>query len=335
MSESFIRRHRADWERFSGILTKLESLGGELLAEEDMRSFGPLYRKINGDLAYAKAQRLDGELIEYLNDLAGRGFNHLYAAAPRRHGWAKFISQQLPDALRNQQRYFWAAFLLMILGVIGGYLITRYLPHLSESLFPRIIGEDLMKRFKNDQWFNNPLAQRPLVASLILTNNVRVALLAFGAGVAAGVFTLAILLFNSMLLGHLAAYFARHGHAYPFWAAILPHGIIELTAIALAAAGGWILGMTMLFPGDYRRSDALRLIATDASCMFLSSVLLLGIAGLIEGLFSTIPTRSIPNEARLTVAGLTLLFLFFVGRWIGLRPIALFKSLKGAAGTRN
>lgn len=336
MSEAFIRRHRADWERFSAILTKLESIGNELLPEEDVRIFGPLYRKISSDLAYVKAQQLDPELLEYLNDLAGRGYNQLYTATTRSTSLKHFFVHQLPTALRRQQRYFWAALVLVILGTYAGYMLTRHLPYIAEGLFPKVIGENLLNRFKNDQWFNNPLEQRPLVASLILTNNVRVALLAFGTGIAAGLLTFSILLFNCMLLGHLAAYFTRHGHAYPFWAAILPHGIIELTALALAAAGGWILGMTLLFPNEYRRSDALRIKAPDAACLFLSSVFLLGIAGLIEGLFSTIPTQSIPNEIRLGVAALTLIFLVVMVRILHLDPRTLiFPSKQNAKHDTN
>lgn len=326
MSELFIRKHRADWERFNRILSQLETLGKDLLHEDDIRSFGSLYRKISSDLAYAKAQSLDTELIEYLNNLAGRGYNHLYSAPKRTKGWIDFFRFQLPAALRGEQNHFWAALLLIILGTLGGYLITRYLPYVAEGLFPKVMGEELLERYRNDRWFNNPLVQRPLIASLILTNNLRVALIAFGTGIAGAVFTFLILLFNSMLIGHLAAYFARHGHAYPFWSAILPHGIIELTALGMAAAGGFVLGKTMLFPGDLRRADALRLKARDASCLFISSLILLGIAGLIEGLFSTIPTEAISNEGRLVFAAGTLIFLVVLGRRMGLDPRSLFSS---------
>ena len=180
-----------------------------------------------------------------------------------------------------------------------------------------------------DEWFNDPLAQRPVIALLIMNNNIRVAINAFVLGIFGGIFTLWVLLHNSLLLGYLAAVFARQGYALSYWAAILPHGFIELTAIALAGAAGFVIGTALLFPGELKRSDNLRRKGREAALIFLAAVLLLVVAGLIEGLFSTITTKVIPDGGRLAFAGLTLIFLWWLGRKTGLLKAELVLSDQG------
>lgn len=316
MSESFIRRHRRDWERFDKILRVMENRGPRFLTKEEIRTVGPLYRKICTDLSFVQAQNYDSEVVSYLNDLAGRGYNQIYQ--PEKSSLLHLFCSDLPKALQKNSRYIFWAVMLIITGIILGYAITSWAPLISDEIFPKVVGEKLIERFKNDQWFNNSLEQRPVVAMLLMQNNIGVAINAFALGIFAGIFTFWVLLSNSLLLGYLAAVFTRQGYALSYWAAILPHGIIELTAIALAGAAGWVLGMALLFPGELKRGDNLRLKSREAVLIFLSSVILLVIAGLIEGLISTIPTKIIPDGERLVFAGLTVVFLWWLGRKTGL-----------------
>ncbi|HEX2953204.1 MAG TPA: stage II sporulation protein M [Bacillota bacterium] len=323
MSQSFIRRHRAEWQRFNDILSKLEHTGIRTLTPDEIRSFGPLYRKVSADLAFVRSQSFDPELVEYLNDLTGRGYNRLYITESTGQGLIRFVRETLPLTLKRNRRVIWSAIALIYLGVLGGYLMTVFAPHLTQMLFPRAFGEELLKRFRSNEWFNNPFAQRPIVASYILQNNIRVSIYAFASGIIFCLPTLYVLAMNGLLLGHLAAYFSQYGHAYDFWAAVLPHGIIELTAIGFAGAAGWVLGMAWLFPGNLRRADNLSIKGREAAQLFLVSVFLLLIAGMIEGMFSTIPTQSVPNEVRLAVAASSLIFLLYLGiksRLIQIKP---------------
>lgn len=331
MSESFIRRHRAEWKRFDDILTRLERLGMKSLTTEEIRSFGQLYRKVSTDLAYARAQQFDMELIDYLNDLTGRGYNRLYLNESSGQGLIRFFRVDIPSTLQKYHHIFWIALGLIYLSVFLGYIVTAQTPHAAQAIFPRIFGEELLKRYQADKWFNNPLAQRPVVASMIMVNNIKVSIYAFALGTVACLPTIYMLAYNGLLLGHIAAYFGRHGYAYAFWAAVLPHGIIELTAIAFAGAAGWILGMAWMFPGNYKRSDSLSIKGREAGHLFLISVLLLLVAGTIEGMFSTIPTKVIPNEGRLLVAALSVVFLAYLGHISGLFRATL-ASLKRNTG---
>jgi uncharacterized membrane protein SpoIIM required for sporulation len=143
-------------------------------------------------------------------------------------------------------------------------------------------------------------------ASMLLTNNIQVAFLAFAAGVTAGVGTAFLLFFNGVLLGALAWVYENKGLAAWFWAWILPHGIPELTAIAIAGAAGFVIARGMVAPKGLARREAVRLEAVTAVQLLLGTVALFILAGFIEGSISQI------HPPRLSIA-FKLSFAIFVG----------------------
>ena len=129
-------------------------------------------------------------------------------------------------------------------------------------------------------------AERPLVASFIIANNVRVAIGCLAGGMFAGVGSLVVLGFNGLMLGTFAGHFANQGLLWYLLEFVVGHGVLELTAIWIAAAAGLLLGLAIVAPGDLSRSDALVLRGRVAVRMIGMTVVLLAIAGLIEGFLS-------------------------------------------------
>jgi uncharacterized membrane protein SpoIIM required for sporulation len=127
------------------------------------------------------------------------------------------------------------------------------------------------------------------MSAVIMANNIRVAMLALAFGVIGGVGTAWVLFYNGIILGALAAYVTSIGgasNALIFWSLILPHGVPELYAIFLAGACGLLIGKGMLIPGSYTRRDALIKNAREAVVLVPMVVILLVVAGLIEGFFT-------------------------------------------------
>src|SRR5205085_3462129 len=106
-------------------------------------------------------------------------------------------------------------------------------------------------------WTDIEPALRPAMATLIFTNNIRVAFLAFAGGVLFGVGTAYVLVANGLLLGGVLGAAQYYGVAPLLWAFISPHGYIELTCIVIAGGAGLMLGDALLRPGLLRRRDAL------------------------------------------------------------------------------
>ena len=115
---------------------------------------------------------------------------------------------------------------------------------------------------------------------------MRVAIGCLAGGMFAGVGSLVVLGFNGLMLGTFAGHFANQGLLWYLLEFVVGHGVLELTAIWIAAAAGLLLGLAIVAPGDVSRSDALVLRGRVAVRMIGMTVVLLAIAGLIEGFLS-------------------------------------------------
>jgi uncharacterized membrane protein SpoIIM required for sporulation len=120
-------------------------------------------------------------------------------------------------------------------------------------------------------------------STLVLTNNIRVSLVAFALGCFACVPGIAVLAFNGANVGVVGGLFVDAGEPGTFFGHIAPHGFLELTAIVVTAAAGLRVGWAMLAPGDRRRGDALAEEGRAAVVLVLGCVPVFVVAGLIEG----------------------------------------------------
>jgi uncharacterized membrane protein SpoIIM required for sporulation len=143
---------------------------------------------------------------------------------------------------------------------------------------------------------------------MIFTNNIRVAFLAFAGGITAGLITAALLAYNGLTLGVLAAVSQQMGLAGRFWSLIVPHGLLELSCIAAAAAAGFRLAGGIVDPGPLPRSASIGRAARPAVEMAGGTAILLVIAGLIEGF---ITPQDLPLPEALAV-GICAAALFWV-----------------------
>jgi uncharacterized membrane protein SpoIIM required for sporulation len=122
-------------------------------------------------------------------------------------------------------------------------------------------------------------------ASFLFTHNARVGMLCFALGFLAGAPVFLLLLTNGLLLGAFGALFAGRGLGAEFWAWVSPHGVTELLAVVLCSAGGLVLAQALVFPGRIPRLRNLALRGREAGVLLLGAVVMLLLAGLIQGIF--------------------------------------------------
>ncbi len=92
-----------------------------------------------------------------------------------------------------------------------------------------------------------------------------------------------MLLLNGANLGAAGGMMFAHGKGDVFLGLIVPHGLLELTAVFVAAGVGLKLGWTVIAPGARPRGQALAEEARPAVAVALGLVLVLFVSGLIEG----------------------------------------------------
>jgi uncharacterized membrane protein SpoIIM required for sporulation len=168
-------------------------------------------------------------------------------------------------------------------------------------------------------------ADRGLMASGIIVNNVRVAIACFAGGVFLGVGSLVLLAYNGLAIGAFAGHFANVGLLDYLLTFILGHGALELFAIWVAGAAGFLLGRSIVAPGTLSRGDALVISGRVAVRMVGATAVLLVVAGMIEGFISA-GGYSVPLRIAASAASLGLLVAYLAS---GLR----FRAASSASGS--
>jgi len=166
---------------------------------------------------------------------------------------------------------------------------------------------------------------RGLMASGIIVNNVRVAIACFAGGVFLGVGSLVLLAYNGLAIGAFAGHFANVGLLDYLLTFILGHGALELFAIWVAGAAGFLLGRSIVAPGTLSRVDALVISGRVAVRMVGATAVLLVVAGMIEGFISA-GGYSVPLRMAASAASLGLLISYLAS---GLR----FRAASSASGS--
>ena len=293
------------------------SRGLRRLSTDDAIELGRLYRWATSDLAFAQGHRFDRRLVAYLNRLTARAHAQVYrgSVASGRERITEFFTSTFPNEFRRSFLFIGFCILLTALTAMIAFAAVSANPERALAMLPAGAVPAHIEKSLHDSNFNFKPDQAASVSAEIITNNIRVAVIAFAGGMTLGIYTLWILLMNGLMLGGVGALFTSAGFGYDFWATIAPHGVIELTAIQVAGAAGLLLAAAILFPGRMRRADALRINGRRAGVLITGVAAMLCVAGTIEAFFS--PLRFSP-AVRVAVGSITavcvLLYFGFAGR---------------------
>lgn len=290
-SARFRKEREESWRRLEQLLRKLEKSGPGALSDRELLEAPRLYRATLSSLSVARAYVFDSQLVAYLESLATRA--HLLIYAPRERFFAmliRLVGVEAPRAIRAM----WIPILIsagvLFLGVIVGRALVLADPDLYSALMPEGMAQgrspDSSRERMIDSIDGGPANWEHLrrFAVNLLTNNVGVALIAFGFGIALGLPTLVVLFGNGALLGAMLAAFAHHGLEPEFIAWLTVHGTTELTAIIIAGGGGLAIAGGMLFPpARQSRLTAAAEAGRRASLLILVAMMMLFVAALLEG----------------------------------------------------
>jgi uncharacterized membrane protein SpoIIM required for sporulation len=144
----------------------------------------------------------------------------------------------------------------------------------------------------------------------VWTNNAVVAGESLILGILLGVPTLWVLYGNAANVGAAGGLMIAHGKGVLFFALILPHGMLELSAVFLAAATGLRLGWTIIDPGPRPRTRALAEEGRASVTVALGLIAVLLCSGVIEAFVTPSP---LPTWARILIGAVAeALFLGYV-----------------------
>lgn len=302
------------WIAFAAKLSDAQRRGLRSFNETQVREFVEEYRALSADLARLRTATRGSSSDElfYLGRLVTGAHNLIYR--DRRNTIQevlRFIAFDVPTEVRRSvvPIALGAAFLFGP-AAIAWTAVARN-PSFAPTFIPTSMldrAEDGVERAKhNAGYIPDPEVFRPLMASQIIANNVQVTFAAFAFGATAGLGTLVLLVLNGVSLGGVFGLYQSKGIFKLILAFVAPHGVLELSAICIAAGGGFLIAAAMLIPGDRTRRRALVENGRRAMKLIAASTLLLIVAGSLEGMVSPIPNW--PLSAKLAVSAGTLLLL--------------------------
>ena len=302
------------WSAFALRLTAAQQNGLRSLGEQGVREFVAEYRSLAADLARlrtAAGGRAIDELFQ-LGRLVAGAHNLLYRdrGMPLRNA-VRFLFTDVPREIRRSARPILLAALLMFGPALISAVGVIRTPGLAARMLPTGMlqrAEDGVRRARNGEgYIQDPQLFRPVMASSIVANNVQVSFAAFAGGIAFGVITAMLLLANGISFGAVIGLYVSKGIGALLLAFVAPHGVLELTAICVAAGGGFLLAAALLLPGSRSRRVALAENGRRAARLLAGSTLMLLAAGSLEGLVS--PIEWWPLEGKLAVSATTLVLL--------------------------
>lgn len=307
MTESqFIKKNENDWK-------ELEFLLDQKIKNPD--KLNQLFVKISSDLSFARTFYPNRSVRLYLNNLTQRVLDDMRAKErkPAFKTIFYFFTNILPYEIKASKNAFLASFFVFVISIGIGVLSSVYYPK-----FPNVIlGDSYIEMTNKNIRSGDPMAvykdkRQESMFLGITTNNIRVAFLAFVLGILGSIGTLFILMSNGIMVGAFQYYFYSKGLFWTSFLTIWIHGTIEISAIIIAGAAGFVLGNSLLFPKTYNRIASLQLGGMRALRIIIGVIPLFVIAGILES-YVTRQTE-LPTYVKASIIILSFLLVMF--QWV-------------------
>lgn len=308
--QRWIARREPNWKRLDALLKQVEKKGLKSLQAADIRELASLYRSVSADLARARTNQVGNTLVQDLQRLTSRSYSQIYQGSRRQEwqGVVEFCRWGFPATVQETFGYTALATGIFLLGALIAWWFSWQDPVFMSLIVPEPLIEKV--RDRQELWMGSILGNEPWESSRIMINNLSVCFRAIGGGITAGVFTVFVLALNGLLIGAIATLVGQNNLAYPFWAFVFPHGSLELPAIFLSGGAGLLIARALLFPGKYRRVDALKFYGYKAAQIVFGIIPMLIVAGTIEGFLSPSPVVPDPLKYFIGMGLFTLLIIY-------------------------
>ncbi|MCS5734928.1 stage II sporulation protein M [Herbiconiux daphne] len=299
--DAYSSAHRDEWDRLDELGRRREFTGREADELIERYQSGSTQLSAIKTVAGSTAQgdRLSVSLSRARLRFTGAGTN-LFRQLPM------FFGVQLPAAL---YRIRWLTLAVAVATVVIASLYALWITQ-NPAVLAAFGSSDELKKFAEedfvDYYSENPAAS---FAGQVWTNNAWIAAQCLAFGIL-GVYVPYIVLQNAQNLGISAAVLFETGHGDTFFLYILPHGMLELTAIFVAAAAGIRIFWAWVAPGALTRGRSLAENGRSLFTVAIGLVFVLLVSGVIEGFVTPAPW---PWWLKIGIGAVALLaFLFYM-----------------------
>ena len=314
--DQFIRRNQPTWEHLNESVKRVSSRRKKnRLSGPELDDVIHTYQRVSSHLSYSRTWYGDAPVTARLTDLVGKARAAIYGPGERSgNAFAAFFTKDFPSAVWRARKFIAIAAVVLLAPAIYVGVWMTFSDAALDAAAPSALRESYVQQDFADYYSSQPAAQ---FSTKVLVNNIQVSFLAYALGVFAGIGTVVVLIANGLGVGQAGGLFHAAGEAPRFWGLILPHGLLELTAVCVAGGAGLQLGWAMISPGDRSRSAAVADEGRRSVPIVIGLVLVFITAGLIEGF---VTPSALPTWTRvgigILVEGAFLLYAFGLGRRI-------------------
>lgn len=273
---AFVKQNKLRWEEFEKVAQHQQQAQPDKLAE--------LFIQITDDLSFARTHYAESRTTKYLNALASKV--HLEIYKNKREDKNRFITfwkYELPEVMYGVRKPLLYSFIIFIVAGIMGAVSVNY-----DDTFVRLIMGDgyvnmTLENIKNGNPTKVYSGENELMMFFFITwNNILVSFRVFVFGIFASVGTGFYLFYNGLMVGTFIMFFAMEQKLSQALPVIMLHGTIELSSIVIAAAAGFTMGNSLLFPGTYSRLTSFKMGALKGMKIVIGLVPFFILAGFIE-----------------------------------------------------
>ena len=289
-SKRFREERQEVWKEMETMLKQIEMRSVRGLTDEEIIKLPRLYRSTLSSLSVARATSLDQSVVIYLESLSTRAYYVIYGSQQRlRDRIYNFFVRDWPLAVQSAWKDVAASSFIFALGMLVGFVLVAENPDWFYSFVPESLAGDrnpsASEQTLRDSIYGYEEGDGALgaFAASLFSHNSGVAIFAFALGFAFALPTVFLMLMNGLVLGAFVAIHTEKDLGLEIGGWLSIHGTAEIFAIALAGAGGILIGRAVAFPGEMTRMESMRSKAEQASIILGGVVVMLFTAGLLEG----------------------------------------------------
>lgn len=274
---AFIKQNKEKWLEF-----ELAIFGK---AKKNPDELANLYIQMMNDLAYAQTYYPKSKTVIYLNHLASQIYQKIYKTKrTEKNKIVEFFKTEVPLLVYEYKRYLLYAFVLFFATVAIGVISARY----DEDFVRLIMGDDYVNMTLENIKKGNPMAVYGSATNWgsfvgITVNNIQVGAACYFYGIFGGLGTFYYLLQNCIMLGSFQYFFFEHGVFWKSVRGIWIHGSMEIFAIVIESAAGFIFGASILFPKTFSRLNSFKIGFKNSFKIYISTLPFTFMAGFLEG----------------------------------------------------
>ena len=281
-TDAFVLAHRATWDRLEHLVKRRRRLTGDEVDE-----LVDLYQRVSTHLSMVRSASADPVIVGRLSGLVARARSAVTGAhAPLWSEFTRFWTVSFPLVAYQTWRWWLSTAIVFfaVAGLIGVWVAGN--PEVQSAIgtptdIARLVNEDFASYYSE-----NPAGS---FALRVWINNSWVAAQCIAFAIVLGIPIPYVLFQNAANLGVTGGLMFNADKGDVFLGLLTPHGLLELTAVFLAAAAGMRLGWSVVAPGDRPRGQVLAERGRAMIPVAVGLAVVLLVSGLIEALVTPSP----------------------------------------------